>query len=410
MEIKLSVNYTIEMKECDIDSLTAAFKVLLMHVFTDLVIQTLRQFADEAMARTIKPFSCDCGNEVNFIWKTRDAKSTLVRTLYGVLTLPQMQVQCKKCGKKIFITRLLLNIVKYRSMSSTTEKILAYMGSLGSFRVCGKILSVFGLSFDRTAVWRCVQKVGKTITFDIDPDELGEAEADGTGIPIQWIKKRGRELKVFVQKKRSGGIRIAGLSIGPYDSGWDKLFAPLIEGIKAFKRFLLATDGDTSILKGLNCDVLFQRCLWHIPHQLKHCLWSDGVQRKSERWLEVLGKIFDITATRPHMEEEDIAAVIQEKENRLERLIELCQELGFKASAAYLRNAAPHMFVSLENRLSGKSTSLVERVMRTVNLRVNVGKWTPSGALNAMNIRLAHYYNGWEPPVVDSSQIVVKRL
>jgi len=332
VEIKLSVNYIIEIRKCDIDLLVAAFKILLVQIFTDFVKQALRQFADEAMGAVKKPFRCDCGNETDFIWKTRDAKSTLIRTLFGILTLPQMQVQCKKCGRKMFITRLLLNIDKYRSTSSTTEKILAYIGSLASFRVSEKILEVFGISFDRTAVWRCVQKIGKTITFDIDPNELPEGEADGTGIPIQWIKKRGQELKVFVQKKVDGGVRIAGLSIGRYDSGWDKLFAPLIEGIKTFDQFLLVTDGDTSILKGLDCHVIFQRCLWHIPHQLKHCLWSDGVARKSEKWLEIMGKIFDITATRAHLEDEEIAAVVEEKKNRLGKLIELCQELGFKAS------------------------------------------------------------------------------
>lgn len=57
----------------------------------------------------------------------------------------------------------------------------------------------------------------------------------------------------------------------------------------------------------------------------------------------------------------------------------------------------PDMLTATEKRLNGKASSLVERVMKTVNMRVNVGKWTPSGALNAMNLRLAHYYNDWIP-------------
>ena len=35
--------------------------------------------------------------------------------------------------------------------------------------------------------------------------------------------------------------------------------------------------------------------------------------------------------------------------------------------------------------------------MRTVNLRVNVGKWSTKGALNDIKIRLAYYYNGFNP-------------
>jgi len=75
-----------------------------------------------------------------------------------------------------------------------------------------------------------------------------------------------------------------------------------------------------------------------------------------------------------------------------------------------LLNARPDMFSAIENRLNGKSSSLVERVMRTVNMRVNVGKWTPSGALNAMNLRLAHYYNGWQPYESEIMDIRIQRL
>ena len=43
-------------------------------------------------------------------------------------------------------------------------------------------------------------------------------------------------------------------------------------------------------------------------------------------------------------------------------------------SAEYLENARPDLFTAISNRLNGKSTSRVERLMRTVNLRINVGK------------------------------------
>jgi len=60
------------------------------------------------------------------------------------------------------------------------------------------------------------------------------------------------------------------LAIGNYDSGWNKLFDPILETLKLFPSFLLVTDGDTSILKGIkSLNIIFQRCLWHIPHQAK---------------------------------------------------------------------------------------------------------------------------------------------
>ena len=54
------------------------------------------------------------------------------------------------------------------------------------------------------------------------------------------------------------------------------------------------------------------------------------------------------------------------------------------------------MFTAIENRLEGKTTSRVERLFRTVNMRVNVSKWSTEGALNVTRVRLAYYYNGFD--------------
>jgi hypothetical protein len=411
MEIKYNVSYSMEVEKCNIDYLIAAFKQLLPILLTEFVSGLLAQFAEEAMRQDEKPFSCECGNKRDFIWKTKEAKPMKITTIFAELLLPQMQVQCKVCGKKMFISRLLLGVEKYKKMSSITERMLALVGALTTFRVSEKILGMFGVAFNRMKVWRCVQQVGKTISFDLDPKGLPSGEADGTGIPIVGIKKRGMELKVFIQKKVGGGVRIAGLAIGKYDSGWDKLFAPLRETMQSFKNFLLVTDGDTSIIKGVKCvNVLLQRCLWHIPHQLKYCLWSDKVERKSQDWLTIVGKIFDITAIRAQLKEDEIEAVLKEKNARLDELISFCDNRKYQGCVSYLRNAKPDMFTALEKRLNGKSSSLVERVMRTVNLRVNVGKWSPSGALNAMNLRLAHYYNNWLPEEQDMKGVKIQKL
>ncbi len=38
----------------------------------------------------------------------------------------------------------------------------------------------------------------------------------------------------------------------------------------------------------------------------------------------------------------------------------------------------------------------VDRLTRTVNLWINVGKWSTQGALNVMKVRLADYYHGFD--------------
>lgn len=275
---------------------------------------------------------------------------------------------------------------------------MAMLGSLTSSRVSEKILGFFNIPLDKITVWRCVQKVGSNLDFDLDLNEEARGEADGTGIPIQGIKKRGRELKVFVQQKASGGVRVAGLAIGRYDGGWDKLFSPLVHKLRMFPRFLLVTDGDMSILKGIKgLNIIFQRCLWHIPYQMRYYLWKDGVERKSRIWRYVISELLDVTAVRTLIyDEKQIESVLQRKTERLEALIAYCTENGLSSSASHLRNALPDMFSAFKKRLNGSTTSKVERVMRTVNLRINVGKWSTQGALNAVKVRLAHYYNDFD--------------
>ncbi|MCK5673424.1 MAG: hypothetical protein KAH95_08600 [Spirochaetales bacterium] len=347
-----------------------------------------------------KPFKCDlCGNEHSFIWKTRKGKKTKILLIFGLALLNQLQVQCKTCGHKMNITRKLLDLAPRKKIPAQTIRKLGLIGALTTFRVAKKIVGMFGWELDKMTIWRSVQKLAKEIDFDLDLNEVAHGEADGTGIPIQGIKKRGKELKVFVQLKKTGGVRIAGLSIGNYDSQWEKLFGPLIPKLRQFKQFLLVTDGDTSILKPLEdkVEILFQRCLWHIPHQFKWYLWKDKVKRKSDEWIHSLCSLVDISVVRS-LQDDDIITqnMIKLKKQKLNDLIQYCYDKGWKSCTTYLTNAAPDMFTAIENRLEGKTSSRVERVMRTVNLRINAGKWSTSGALNAMKIRLAYYYNGFD--------------
>ena len=413
MKINFKIEYDLDLKDCNLDSIICLFSKLIPMILVDLFNIVLLSFADEFMAQDEKPFCCeDCGNTSWFIWKTRHGKPTTLQTIYGKMKINQLQVQCKRCSKKRFITRHLLGLQRRVITSTRTQKMLALIGSLTPFRVSEKISGMFGVKLGRMTVWRCVQKEAESMEFGLDPDELPAGEADGTGIPTVGVKKRGRELKVFVQKKKGGGIRVAALGIGNYDSGWEKLFKPLLSQFEWFHQFLLVTDGDTSILKGLGnkVRVIYQRCLWHIPHQLKYCLWQDKVAHKSDEWVKVSCKSIQICTVK-YVPTCDIllAALVNDKRQQLQDLIDHCIENEYKRCATYLLNAAPDMFKAIENKLQGKTTSLVERVMRIVNFRINVGKWSEKGALNVNKIRLGYYYNGYDVEPFDDSGIVIEQ-
>lgn len=401
MKIDYEANFTIDICEPSLKAITQAFFQLQSLLLSDFFGKVVRVFAEHYMRLKRKPFSCPkCGNREAFIWKSRRRKMTPLLTIFGMVNLPQLQIKCSCCGHKMYITRKLLGVEARKKIPRVTVMKLGLLGALTTFRVAQKIVKMFGWTLDRMTIWRSVQRVAKEIHFDVDENELAMGQADGTGIPIRGISKRGKELKVFVQLKRTGGIRIAGLAIGSYEGEWEKLFEPLLEGLMKFKQFFLVTDGDTSILKGLGdrVKVIFQRCLWHIPHQFKWYLWKDGVKRKSREWIYALAELLEICAIRSYVNDEKvIRQMVHRKEERLSELIAYCRQEGWNHCTTYLENAASDMFTGLLNRLQGKTVSLVERVMRTVNMRINVGKWSIEGALNATKIRLAYYYNGFDP-------------
>ncbi|MGI6354231.1 MAG: hypothetical protein ACOX6W_18295 [Lentisphaeria bacterium] len=415
MKIELSFNYTVDLADCKLDSLTSAFKAMLAAQLSTFISSVLQQFADRLLGSMADGLPAEAGQLLvcpgcggrSFKWKTRMSSSVSAKltTAFGTLSIPQMQIQCRECARKQYIVRKLLKLLPYARLSEQMEHQLALCGSLTSFRVSEVFARTFGASFRRSTVWRCVRKVGRLLDFSVSPDERGEAQADGTGIPINGISKRGRELKVLIQKntdktaKETGSRwRVAGLDLGPYNGSWEKLIARSREAIRTFKTFLLTTDGDDSIRKGLgNLKILFQRCLWHIPHQLKHCLWQDKIARDDEVWQTIMGGACHLVALRPHLEDDEKVAFVRAKEKELGELLDFCRTHECEKSAAYLENAGPDLFTAVQNSLHGKSTSQAERVMRTVNLRVDFGKWSEEGVLNAMKIRLAFYYNGYDP-------------
>ncbi|MBW2738948.1 MAG: hypothetical protein JRE64_08885 [Deltaproteobacteria bacterium] len=397
--IDFDCQFKVHLKDSRISTILAGFAALLPQLLMDFFQKVLVGFGEYAMALKKKPFTCKCGNDADFIWKTRHGKKTKIHGFYRWLELQQLQVQCKQCGSKMYITRKLLGMEPMKRIAPEIYRKLGLLGSLTTFRVAEKIGDMFGWAVDKMTIWSAVQKTASEIDFKLDDKELPRGEADGTGIGIKGIAKRGKELKVFVQYKQGGGVRVAGLDLGNYNGSWDKLFKNSIEVFKGFSQFLLLTDGDTAILDSLKdkVKIIFQRCLWHIPHQAKYVLWQDAVKRKSAEWLYVIAELMEICAIRPFVDcRQTIEMMVESKRKRLEEIIRYCRDNGYIRTVSYLENARPDMFTALEKRLNGKTTSKVERVMRTVNMRVNVSKWSKAGALNVTKVRLAYYYNGFD--------------
>ncbi|QQR66011.1 hypothetical protein B188_28080 [Candidatus Brocadiaceae bacterium B188] len=198
--IEFGCQFRVELRDGSLEAILKAFCKLLPEILKDFIQKVLVGFGESAIMHSRKPFCCDeCGNDKEYIWKTRHGEETKILTVFPWVNLEQLQVQCKRCGHKMYITRKLLGIEPMKRISAETYRKLGLVGSLTTYRVAKKIVSMFGWTVDKMTIWKSVQKTASEMDFQLDERELPLGEADGTGVGIKGIAKRGKELKVFVQ-------------------------------------------------------------------------------------------------------------------------------------------------------------------------------------------------------------------
>jgi len=90
--------------------------------------------------------------------------------------------------------------------------------------------------------------------------------------------------------------------------------------------------------------------------------------------------------------------IIEEKLDRLQQVIVQCRRGGFDRLVTYLTQAQGYLFPFLDTRYPGskivKTSSLVERVMREINVRIDVpARWSAKGSEHMIKLRLSVVYN-----------------
>ncbi|MDZ7934410.1 MAG: hypothetical protein U5M51_05475 [Emticicia sp.] len=227
-------------------------------------------------------------------------------------------------------------------------------------------------------------------------------ETDGTGVASSKSGKRGSEIKVLMQRKAGKGLCFLGVKVGKYssESDWKCLFDDFKKKFSSLKKTVknctLVADGDSTVIdvfNTLSIDAVktFQRCLWHIPHQMKYMLWKDKVDVSQKK--EILALTYNAFLLRKSIRLEEFENYIFIKLARIEVLIERCKNLGFFTCATFLKNAKKNTFTLGKSVKDNRNTSLTERAMRTIKQRTRYAVWSESGVENVVKIRLNHFYN-----------------
>ncbi len=80
--VNFQCQYELKLMDCGIKTILSAFASILPEILTSLFQQVLLSYAEYVMSLQNKPFQCKCGNDRDFIWKTRHGKKTLIHAFY----------------------------------------------------------------------------------------------------------------------------------------------------------------------------------------------------------------------------------------------------------------------------------------------------------------------------------------
>lgn len=405
MQFEHATKIVVKVESSNLKEILLAFLGCLGSLFgallSDIMLHYALEYAKNGKLRAILGLS----EGDSWHWKSKKGYGTItINTLFGEVKLPNPVVEIlRQDGKKEkkVIGRKLLEVSGYAQVPDFMKEMLGSLGGLMSFRNVAKSMKSFGIfrvclsSIWRSVGWTAV-RLGLVAKESRCQDEC--IEVDGTGVSTLKSGKRGSEAKIVMQRKAGGGLTFLGVKVGKYGlkSDWEALLSPLQALIATGKRCVLVADGDDTPINiwkslGQKGYAFCQRCLWHIPHQLKYMLWKDKATK--EQKLNILTLCYSAFKLRKELLVEQFAQYIALKMARIDTLILECQKSGFNTCATFITNAKDFAFVLGRNTNDNHNTSLTERAMRTIKQRTRYAVWSDKGVENVIKLRLNHFYN-----------------
>jgi Transposase, Mutator family len=311
----------------------------------------------------------------------RGGRARKLRTSCGVLDFTLKQLTCRDCRRTWSpFVRLLGLAPRQRVAQELVRKLVECVTELPYAKTCRLAAAWLGASLSPKTLHGCVQELGSRVRFTPAAEPTAVVQADGTKVPA-GKSERGMEVRFSFQilgRHMEHGRtvvqkRIAGWGVGP--GGWKDA---LPRGIASE---VIVTDrekGLPELLAKRFPELRHQHCEWHLSHTLNHLLYLDGVKLDERKVLKAeLGKIvWGSTIT-----------------NRRERYAALCGQLAcYPKAHTMLVDAMQNVLFDVPSR--ERTTSVIEREMREINRRSDVGvRWSERGIDNLLRLRAAKRIN-----------------
>ncbi|HEX8907526.1 MAG TPA: hypothetical protein VF771_21975 [Longimicrobiaceae bacterium] len=303
----------------------------------------------------------------------RGSRPRKLKTSSGILVFKLHQLTCRGCKGTWSPFADWLGLKPRQRVSEELErKLVEWVTELSYAKTCKVGGEWLGATLAPKTLHRYVQQRGSEVCFT-PAAECSVALADGTKVPA-GSGERGCEIRFSLQilgrEEHHGRSRvlkrIAGWSVGA--GPWSRAIPA---GIATDAIVTDREQGLAELMEKEHPGVFHGMCEWHLGHTLDHLLLLDGVknQERKQRVGE-LGR-----------------AVWGSASQRASRYHALCDTLKHCRNAhRFLQNVAG--YVLAPKRPSERTTSVIEREMREINRRADVGvRWSIPGIDHLLRLR-----------------------
>jgi transposase-like protein len=350
------------------------------------------------------PWACQkCGSLRGFRRRGSQVRQRKVTSRVGTIALTSKMLYCRSCEHRFAPLGQLLGLAprqrRTEGLSTATAALAVEVAYAKASRLMSEVggVSVSARTIRRDVIDHAPQRIEPRGHIDAVPVLL----FDGTG-ERAGTAKGGVALHLaigIVSRRTLGGrtsctVELLGATLG---ESWPVLF-DLVANITPG---LIVVDGEEEL--STLCAERFastprQRCLWHLSRAMVKLLrYTDRASTSIvDQAVADLEKIFANAWA-----EKDLKAA----QDCLELLAANLELDGAPAAATHLRNAAGEAFTFLTNPAAGElvtghkgrpdvGTGVLERVMREMNRRTDVGvRWSVAGVRAILMTKLEHKYH-----------------
>lgn len=362
-------------------------KFLLPHILIEHQKYLLTLYLGKPRTGTQKtptPWKCPkCGSRHGFVRRGWRSKPRTLKTSIGIIEFPLKNISCKKCNKTFSPFPEFWGLEPWQRITKELSQKAVFLATQFSYgRSSNTLKELLGQSLSPLTIHRMVQKTSQNISCKSTNNDAEILMFDETKVPA-GTKQYGSPLLLGIslngQYNEYGRKRLEKSIVSfELDKGWRDL-TPKLKN--RYKPDIIVSDGDLALKKFIDdCfpDSKVQQCIWHLFKTSDHYLWMDGLSVPVRRPL--LSRLSQLVSL------EDISGI-------KEFIKELDTE-GLKNTANFIQRGLNDLFTYVSNDIPFKATSPIEREMREINRRSDVGaRWTVKGLFNLLNLKLAYEKN-----------------